>query len=129
MATDKILLVQGDTRPQLLLSLIDENSGTPIDLSAAGTETVVKFREAGADTLTATMPTTKLLGAVREDGTINYNAPYNVPGAGGRVAMDWAPDALAQPGEYQAEIETTFADGGVQTAYQLLRFKVREQFT
>jgi hypothetical protein len=31
-------------------------------------------------------------------------------------------------GEYEGEVEITFADGQIQTVYDVLKFKVREDF-
>jgi hypothetical protein len=33
-----------------------------------------------------------------------------------------------EPGDYEGEIEMTFSDGQIQTVYDTLRFKVREDF-
>jgi hypothetical protein len=33
-----------------------------------------------------------------------------------------------EAGDYEGEIEITFADGQVQTVYDLLKFKIREDF-
>lgn len=125
---EKIRLVAGDTRPQLIFSITDQETGIPFNFSQPTTAVRVKLREAGATAVKATMTCGKLTGVVNADGTINYNAPYDVPGAGGRVFMDWDPTALNTAGEYEAEIEITYSDGTVQTVYEILKFKVREQF-
>lgn len=125
--TEKIPLVQGDTRPQLLFSLTDEkNNDEPIDLT--GASAALKMREVGATALKATLPCGLLPGRVLDDGTIDAAAPYDVPGRGGRLYMDWTADALDTAGDFEAEIEITFADGQQQTVYDVLRFKVRPQF-
>jgi hypothetical protein len=125
---EKIRLVQGDSRPQIVLSLTDEFTGVAINLSEQDTVVRVKLREAGATSVKATMICGKLLGFQNADGTINYGSPYNVPGAGGRVFMDWEPNALSSVGEYEAEIEITYPDGSVQTVYDVLKFRVRAEF-
>lgn len=124
--TEKIKLVQGDTRPQLLFSLTDETTGDPIDLT--GATLLLKFRVFGADTIKENISASPIAGRVLEDGSITYAAPYNVFGAGGRAALDWTPTALNEAGEFEGELEITFPDGDVQTAFERLRFKVREQF-
>lgn len=124
--SDKIYLVQGDTRPDLVFSITDQNTGLPIDLSTA--TTVVKFRANGSTTVKATMNCVPLPGIVQADGTVSAAAPYNVAGFGGRVAMTWSPTALDTAGDFEGEIEVTFTDGTVQTIYDLLKFKVRSQF-
>lgn len=124
---EKIKLVQGDVRPQLVFSVTDESSGDPIDVSAATTVVRVKFRQVGAPTVKATMQCGKLAGKLNADGTINYAIPYDVPGVGGRVFMDWIAGALDTAGDFEAEIEIDFGSGETHTLYDLLKFKVRPQ--
>lgn len=129
MATDKIRLVQGDTAPQLQLSLTDQRTRRPLDLSAPGTTARLLFREVGADTVKAAMPCFAIAGYVDpETGDVDYGPPYDVPGRGGRLAMDWSADALDTAGEFEGEVEVTFPDGRIQTAFAILKFQVREQF-
>ncbi|MEB6663835.1 hypothetical protein MXL91_20435 [Achromobacter ruhlandii] len=129
MATDKIRLVQGDTAPQLQLSLTDQRTRRPLDLSAPGTTARLLFREVGADTVKATMSCFAITGYVDpETGDVDYRPPYDVPGRGGRLAMDWSADALDTAGEFEGEVEVTFPDGRIQTAFAILKFQVREQF-
>ena len=52
--TDKIKLVQGDTRPALVCTITDETTGGPLDIT--GCTVVMKFRAYGATTLQATVP-------------------------------------------------------------------------
>lgn len=125
--TEKIKLVQGDTRPQLLFALTDEVTGTIIDLTTAASA-LMKFRTAGSTVIKASIPCIKLMGRQLEDGTIDYSAPYNVTGAGGRLYMDWPVGTLDEAGEFEGEIEITFSDATVHTIYDLIKFKVREQF-
>lgn len=126
---EKIKLVRNDTGPQLLLSLKDKATGNPIDLSAAGTSILFKLREVGATTIKATIAAGKITGLLNDDdGTINTAPPYNVAGAGGRCGINWSPTALDAAGEYEAEVEITFADGTIQTLYDTLKFTVREDF-
>lgn len=125
---EKIKLVQGDSRPQLILSITDQDTGVPINLSEVGTTVNVKLRESGSTAIKATMLCGLLMGKVLDDGSVDYASPWNVPGAGGRVYMDWEPGALDNAGDYEGEIEITFPDGTIQTVYDLLKFKVREQF-
>jgi hypothetical protein len=108
---DKIKLVQGDTRPAIVCTLTDEATGAAIGLTGATVR--LKLRALGSTTLTATV-----VGSVT-------NA------AGGVVAFfpASAPEMLlGEPGDYEGEIEITFSDSQVQTVYDLLKFKVREDF-
>lgn len=124
---EKIKLVQGDTKPALVVSLTDENSGGAIGLN--GSTVRLYFRAVGSTTILATLVGTLLAGIVLEDGTINSNSPYNTPGVGGRVQFLWGTNDLTQPaGDYEGEIEITFSDGSKQTVYDLLKFKLREDF-
>ena len=108
---EKIKLVQGDTRPSLVCTLTDETTGTPIGLN--GATVLLKFRAAGDTTVRSTIT-----------GTIS-------DAVNGVVVFFWAtePTALSgDPGDYEGEIEITFPDGQVQTVYDLLKFKLREDF-
>jgi hypothetical protein len=46
------------------------------------------------------------------------------------VVFQWNPTTLSVPaGDYEGEIEVTFpSGGGIQTVYDLLKFKLREDF-
>jgi hypothetical protein len=124
---EKIKLVQGDTKPALVVSLTDESTGSPIDVSGATTR--LKFRAAGTLTVLSTTTATKIAGRVTEDGTIDSTAPYDVPGKGGRVQFNWAAGSLdVPPGDYEGEIEISYPDSTIQTVYDVLKFKVREDF-
>lgn len=124
---EKIKLVQGDTKPALVVSLTDETSGAPIGLNT--TTVRMYFRAVGSETVLATLVGILLVGKVNEDGSIDSNAPYNNAGAGGRVQFLWGSTDLNQDaGDYEGEIEITYADGTKQTVYDLLKFKLRKDF-
>ena len=109
--TDKIKLVQGDTKPTLICTLTDETTGDAINIT--GATVLLKFRQVGATVLTAT-----ITGVVTN-------------GSGGVVAFYWTTEPTAldgPPGEYEGEIEITFQDGSIQTVYDLLKFKLRSEF-
>lgn len=125
--SEKIKLVQGDSRPQLVLSLQDSNTGAGIDISTATTR--LKFRALGQTTILATLTAVPIPGYVNADGTIDFTGPYATSGAGGRAVVNWTSNALSSDaGDYEGEIEITFADGTVQTVYDMLKFKLRAQF-
>lgn len=124
---EKIKLVQGDTRPALVVSLTDQNSGAPLGINGATCR--LYFRALGDTTILATLVGVTIPGIVLADGTLNFNAPYNLSGSGGRVQFNWGSTDLDQEaGDYEGEIEVTFPDGTVQTVYDKLKFKLREQF-
>lgn len=109
--TEKIKLVQGDTRPAIVCTLTDDTTSLPINITSATVR--LKFRAVGETTLTATV-----IGSVT-DGVNGVVAFYPAT----------APEMLAgEPGDYEGEIEITFADGQIQTVYDPLRFKLREDF-
>jgi hypothetical protein len=124
---EKIKLVQGDTKPVLIVSLTDEATGTPISITNATAR--MYFRAVGSTTILATITGTLLVGRLLEDGSVDSTAPYDVLGAGGRVQFSWGSTDLVQPaGDYEGEIEVTFSDSSKQTVYDLLKFKLREDF-
>jgi hypothetical protein len=108
---EKIKLVQGDTKPALVCVVTDDTTGEALNITGATVR--LKFRAAGATTLTATVT-----------GTVT-------DGAAGQVVFypATAPEMLqGEPGDYEGEIEITFSDSTVQTVFDLLKFKVREDF-
>lgn len=106
-----IKLVQGDQRPFVRLSLTNAD-GTPLDVSAAAA-VVVYFRKAGVgNPILATLACTKPNGGA--DGVVQFNFP------GTTLSVD--------PGQYEGEVEVTFADATKQTVYDILKFTVRAQF-
>jgi len=111
MTTDRIYLVQGDVdRPQVQATITNENTGAVVDIT--GATVLLKFRQVGSTTLTATIT-----------GTVTN-------GAAGIVIFPMSTAAMAgEPGDYEGEIQVTFASGsGVQTVYDLLKFRMRGEF-
>jgi hypothetical protein len=125
--TERIRLVQGDTRPSLILALTDTLTGDPINIQ----NSVVKmyFRARGTTTVLSTLTGILLTGLELEDGTISTTPPYDVTGVGGRVQFNWPVNSLnVEPGNYEGEIEITFADNTIQTVYDTLKFRLRADF-
>lgn len=108
---EKIKLVQGDTKPAIVCRLTDDTTGLALGISGATVR--LKFRAAGATTLTATVTGTITDGPNGEVVFYPASAPEMLQG---------------EPGDYEGEIEITFADNTVQTVYDLLKFKLREDF-
>jgi hypothetical protein len=122
-----IKLVQGDTRPQLKFVITDENTSEAQDLTGATPR--LKFRAVGTSTVLFTRVGTLLAGLELESGQISYAAPYDTPGAGGRIAFDFAVGNLdIAAGAYEGEIELTFTDGSIQTVFKVQKFTLREDF-
>jgi hypothetical protein len=130
----KFKMVQNDQMPEVWLSLTDDITKDPIDVSAVGCAVYAHLREVGKKTIKATLLCDKLAGvviAIDEDTgaqTISLAPPYNIPGRGGRVAISWDEDTLNKAGTFQCEIEVVFSDGKPMTWYDVLQFQVREQF-
>ena len=107
----RIRLVQGDTGPQVQVTLTDETSGDPIDLTGA-TATLHLRSEA--------------------TGTTVLSRPMVIPGATstqGLATVVWGATDLDQdPGDYSGEIEVVLASGLRQTVYDLLKFRLREDY-
>lgn len=111
MATDVIRLVEGDEKPLIVLTLTDDITGTPIDLSVETTTVSVKFRKAGTTTLLSTISCTKLSGGTT--GQVQFGF------SGGVLDVD--------AGAYEGEVVINY-NGSVQTVYETLRFTVRANF-
>jgi hypothetical protein len=111
MTTEKIRLVRNDTRPALVCTITDDKTGAAVNVTGATVR--LKFRAAGVETLTATV-----VGAVT-NGTAGEVTFYPAS----------APEMLqGEQGDYEGEIEITFPDSQIQTVYDLLKFKIRQDF-
>jgi hypothetical protein len=109
--SEKIKLVRNDTAPAIVVTIRDEVTGSTINISGASAR--LYFRQLGAQELQATVIGTLL---DPENGVCAFYPSAN-------------PDMLSGPaGDYQGEVEITYADGTIQTVYTLLKFKVREDF-
>jgi len=119
-------LVKGDT-PNINLSLVDKQTGLPPDLSNGGTVARLKTRLATGGPIT-TVTCSKLTG--REvPGGIDLTPPYDTAGAGGRVLAACDASVFPDAGEYEGEVEVTFATAQIATPYQKLRITVREDLS
>lgn len=109
--SDRIKLVQNDTRPALVCNITDDTTGAAIVLT--GATVVLKFRATGAATLQATVPGSITNGP---NGQVTFY-PASVPTM-----------LAGTPGSYEGEIEITFPDGQIQTVYDTLKFQMRADF-
>lgn len=119
---DTIKLVTGDTLPDLRFFLKDSNTGAtgvtydannsatwaPIDLTDSTPR--LRIRKLGESTITAT-----ITGVLTD--------PEN-----GAVVFPFTSDAFTEDGLYEGEVEVTYDTGGIQTVYDLVKFKVRNDF-
>ena len=120
--SDTLNLVTGDTLPELTFTLKDSNTAAagktldpndsstwaPIDLTGAAVR--VRIRELGSSTVKST-----LLCTVSEPLL-------------GKAFTDFPSGTLDTAGTFEAEVEVTFAGGGIQTVYDLVKLKVRSDF-
>lgn len=106
---EKIKLVQGDTGPQVRLTLTDDITGDAINLT--GATVTLHFRALGG-----TSPLFSRQIYVNPQTTTE-----------GKAVITWAEgDLNVEPGEYEGEIEIFWAGTGLrQTLYDMLKFKVR----
>jgi hypothetical protein len=108
---NRIRLVKNDTGPQIQLTLTDESTGSPINLSGA----------------TATLYMKSLT-----TGTVVVSRPLTIPtgtASQGVALIIWGASDLNQtPGDYDGEVEVLFATGMRQTVYDVLKFRLRDQF-
>ena len=129
-----ITLVRNDTAPALYLSLTQKDetgAEAPIDISQATVR--FKFRAPGAVVFKGTVVCTKLIGRLVLDSAeivvaIDSAAPYNVAGVGGRCTVEWGPTDLDTDGNYEGEVEITFASGRIMTVPGIYKFAVRKDF-
>ena len=121
--SETIYLVQGDTLPQLKITVRDRNEAAvgkvldPEDQSTwalvnlTGSTVRMRIREVGGSSLKAT-----LVG--------NNTNPLI-----GEVVFLFDASTLDTAGVFEGEIEYTSQTGGIQTVYELIKLQVREQFS
>lgn len=108
---DTIDLVSNDNLPVVTLTLTNSATGAPLDLSPPTVTVVVYFRALGTTTVLATLACSK--ATTGADGVVQFSFP------GTTLAI--------AAGLYEGEIEISW--GGLkQTVYDLLKFRVRENF-
>ena len=114
MATiETFYYVQGDTGPQLRLTFTDEDTSTATDLTGATVK--MHFRAAGETT-------------VLYSKTLYIN-PDPAESIKGIAVVNWTAGNLDYAaGTYQGEIEVTKASGQIETIYDTIKFKIREDF-
>lgn len=111
MATDVIRLVSGDNRPAVLVTLTDDTTRGPVDLSDPATDVFVRFRAAGTKDVLSIIPCFKI-----------------GDGSSGQVMFSFAGGVLDVPaGSYEGEVQVNFS-GELQTVFEVIRFRIRENF-
>ena len=107
---DVIRLVQGDSKPVVIVTLTDDVTNSALDISSAATTVSVRFAPVGGALLN-TISCSKVGSGT--DGTIQFDF------SGGILDN-------VDPGEYEGEIVVTTSGAGTQTVYDKLKFRVRE---
>jgi hypothetical protein len=123
---ETINLVQGDTKPELNFTLRDS-------ATAVVTNPVTILDEEDSSTwkiINITGYTIKLKFKELNSATVLFTESLAIiSGSGGTCSMIWPADSLDIPaGIYEGELELTDGSSKVQTVYDKLKFKVREQF-
>lgn len=109
---NQINLVQGDTGPDLTVTLYDAANNLPINVSGGSDVVRLYFRREGQ---TGT-PTVTTITGTKTNG-----------GSDGVVTFVWPSGAMDTVGLYEGEIEITFTSGKKQTVPDKLRFYIRAQ--
>lgn len=131
---DAILLVQGDTNPTLTISVYNQHCNPyiqntyseVIDVSSA--EVTLKLKLKSSNTIFATVTGTPVAGLVLDDGSINFEYPYDQPGRGGRIAFYWSEGDLSEVGLCEGEVSISYSANSVQTVYNTIPIKIRSPF-
>ena len=109
MAT--ISLVSGDTAAKLQVTLVRDDTG--LSFNGGGANITLKIRAKNSTSVLT---------------TISYDSGLSNP-SGGEIIFSLASFlSVAAEGFYEGEIEVFFADDTNQTVYDLVYFKVRNQF-
>ena len=104
-------LVQGDDAPQIKVTLTRDVTGDIIDLTGATVR--FKMRKKGTNTVLIT----------------RTSASNDAQKEAGIAIFEWGDTDLdINAGNYEGEIEISYASGIVETVYETLDFVVREDF-
>lgn len=107
-----IYLVQGDTGPQIFITVTREDTGVAVDVSSGTAR--LKVRKKGTDTVLFTLVASNV-GDNLENGNLYFSLD------GGQLATIAA-------GNYEGELELTLADSTVETVYERVDIVIREDF-
>ena len=114
--------VVGDTLPAIELTLRDKNaaaSGTVLDSENSSTWAAIDITGA----------TVRL--RIRELGSsaiVDTRIFSVTDGTGGQCVTNLATTTFGSAGTYEGEVEITHGNGAIQTVYDLVKFKVRDDF-
>jgi len=106
-------LVQGDTGPQVKVTLTRSDTGNAVDLTTA-TSVTMHFREKYTSTV--------LFSNTNSSGASDQ-------GNGIAIFLFTSGQLDIDSGEYEAEIEVVFSDDTKETVYETIDFTLREDFS
>ena len=120
---ETINLVQGDTKPQLNFTLRDSKTavaGKTLDEDDSSTWAIIDITGYSIELKFRALNSTSIL----------FTESLGITSAsGGTCYMIWPADSLdVEAGIYEGELQLTDGSSKVQTVYDKLKFKVREQF-
>ena len=123
---ETINLVQGDTKPELNFTLRDS-------ATAVVTDPVTILDEDDSSTwaiINITGYSIELKFRALSSSTVLFTEALGITSAAaGTCYMIWPADSLdVAAGMYEGELQLTDGSGKVQTVYDKLKFKIREQF-
>lgn len=107
-----IYLVQGDTGPQIFITVTREDTGAAVDVSGGSAR--LKVRKKGSTTLSFTL-TAANAGSNLQEGKLYFS-------------LDGGQLATIASGNYEGEVELTFSDGIIETVYERIGIEIREDF-
>ena len=106
-------LVQGDTGPQVKVTLTRSDTGSAIDLTEAST-CKMHFRKKNSDTVLFSLS----------------NASDSSDQGNGIAVFAFSGTQLdITPGDYEGEVEVVFNSGARETVYETIDFVLRADFT
>lgn len=104
-----IKLVKNDNRPIITLTVALDDGSL---VSLVGATEVIHFRKRGTTTVLSTLSCTHV-----------------TDGSDGKTYFKFTGAALdVDSGMYEGELEITYGDGDKQSVYDVLRFRVRDEF-
>lgn len=104
---DPLKYVQGDTAPDLRVTLTDQDTGNAIDVSSATVRLYLRLQGG--------VSVTSITGTKPGGGT------------DGVVLFSWPSGSFAAAGSYESEIEITYSTGKVETVFDKIKYEAREQ--
>mgnify|MGYP003115726311 FL=1 len=105
-------IVKNDTAPQVQATITKSYDGSVVDLTGASVK--LKFRKKGSTTTLFTRN--------------GLNVPTTNFAKGIVLFLFGASDLDIDSGFYEGEVEITYANGTVDTVYEVLNFKLRADF-